>query len=144
VVAAAGAASLAAALAACAESGGGTTQQPEGGGAPAPSDPAAPEGGEAGGGAVLGKAAEIPEGGGVVFKDQKVVVTQPTAGEFKAFSATCTHAGCLVKDVTGGTINCACHGSKFAIADGSVKSGLATKPLPGAQITVDGDSLKLG
>jgi Rieske Fe-S protein len=143
VVAAAGAAGLAAALAACGESGEEKTQQPAGG-ADAPSDPAAPEGGGGGGGVVLGKTADIPEGGGVVFKEQKVVVTQPAAGQYKAFSATCTHAGCSVTDVAAGTINCACHGSKFAIADGSVKKGPATQALPGAKITVEGDSVKLG
>ncbi|MFC6936192.1 Rieske (2Fe-2S) protein [Actinomadura yumaensis] len=76
--------------------------------------------GGAGGGAALASASEIPVGGGKVFKDAKVVVTQPAKGEFKAFSATCTHRGCAVGSVSGGTINCPCHGSKFKISDGSV------------------------
>ena len=41
-------------------------------------------------------AAEIPVGGGKVFEALKVVVTQPTAGDFKAFSAVCTHQACTV------------------------------------------------
>ena len=62
-----------------------------------------------------------------MFADKDVVVTQPTAGEFKAFSATCTHQGCKVKSVADGVIVCPCHGSKFAIADGSVAAGPAKR-----------------
>jgi Rieske Fe-S protein len=94
-------------------------------------------------GSALAKTGDIPTGGGTVFADQKVVVTQPTAGEFKAFSAVCTHQGCIVKDVSGGTINCPCHGSKFKIADGSVANGPATQPLSAATIKVSGDSVTL-
>jgi Rieske Fe-S protein len=86
-------------------------------------------------------AATIPVGGGKVLTDQKVVVTQPTSGEFKAFSAVCTHQACVVSGVADGTINCACHGSKFDIATGAVKQGPATSPLPEKSVTVDGDGL---
>jgi Rieske Fe-S protein len=85
--------------------------------------------------------ATIPVGGGKVFADQKVVVTQPTEGEFKAFTAVCTHQGCTVADVSGGTINCGCHGSKFDIATGEVKNGPATKPLPTKTVSVTGDGI---
>jgi Rieske Fe-S protein len=94
-------------------------------------------------GAALAKTSEIPVGGGKIFKAASVVVTQPTAGAFKAFSAVCTHQGCLVTEVKDGTINCPCHGSKFAIADGSVDSGPAPKPLPPKTVTVQGDSIRL-
>jgi nitrite reductase/ring-hydroxylating ferredoxin subunit len=50
-------------------------------------------------GSVVGPKSDVPEGGGVVFRDQKVVVTQPEPGEFKAFTAVCTHQGCLVDSV---------------------------------------------
>ena len=53
-------------------------------------------------------------GGGKVFADDKVVVTQPEKGEFKAFSAVCTHAGCLVSGVKDSVITCDCHGSRFS------------------------------
>ena len=56
-----------------------------------------------------------------VFADQKVVVTQPTAGDFKCFTAVCTHQGCIVATVSDGTINCACHGSQYSIEDGDVE-----------------------
>ncbi|GHC86597.1 Rieske (2Fe-2S) protein [Streptomyces flavofungini] len=95
------------------------------------------------GGAVLAKTADIPVGGGKIFKDEEVVVTQPKKGEFKAFSNRCTHKGCAVTSVEGGTINCPCHGSKFDITDGSVQQDPAPKPLPAAKITVEGDSIKL-
>ncbi|MFF8387262.1 Rieske (2Fe-2S) protein [Streptomyces kanasensis] len=144
VVAAAGGAGLAAALTACAGSDDGGSAAPPAA-PPAGSGPAQDAGGGAAGGAgqVLARTSDIPEGGGRVFGDRGVVVTQPKAGEFRAFSAMCTHRGCAVGDVTDGVINCPCHGSRFDAADGSVKAGPATEPLPAARITVEGDSIKL-
>jgi len=83
----------------------------------------------------------IPVGGGVVLKADKIVVTQPTKGEFKAFSAVCTHAGCVVSKVADGTINWPCHGSKYSITDGSVVAGPAPKPLPAKAVNVDGTQI---
>ena len=97
----------------------------------------APAAGSAGsGGTLLGQTADIPLGGGTVFTDAKVVVTQPTKGVFKAFSAVCTHVGCLCNQVADGTIDCPCHGSKFKISDGAVVAGPAQTALPAAPITV--------
>ncbi|MGH3253335.1 MAG: Rieske (2Fe-2S) protein [Trebonia sp.] len=87
-------------------------------------------------GTVLGMAADVPVGGGMVYTAAKVVVTQPVKGEFKAFSAVCTHVGCVCNQVAAGTINCPCHGSKFKITDGSVVAGPAPAPLPAKAITV--------
>jgi Rieske Fe-S protein len=89
-----------------------------------------------GSGTLLGQTADIPVGGGMVFTDAKVVVTQPTKGVFKGFSAVCTHVGCLCNQVADGTIDCPCHGSKFAISTGAVVAGPAPSPLPAAPITV--------
>ncbi|MFJ2259034.1 Rieske (2Fe-2S) protein [Streptomyces sp. NPDC087844] len=100
-------------------------------------------GGGAPGGKELTKTADVPVGGGKIFKEEKVVVTQPEKGGFKAFSAVCTHQGCVVADVSDGTINCKCHSSRFRVADGSVAGGPAPKPLPAKQITVTGDSISL-
>ncbi|MCC3772585.1 Rieske (2Fe-2S) protein [Streptomyces sp. UNOC14_S4] len=154
VLAAAGAAGLAAALAACGSDDKkdytqGDTQgtAPQTPGAPAgssaPETSTAPSAAAPGGGAELARTADIPEGGGKVFRDRKVVVTQPAKGEFKAFSAVCTHQGCVVGEVSGGTINCPCHGSKFAVADGSVRNGPAQRPLSAQRITVQGGTTRL-
>jgi Rieske Fe-S protein len=91
----------------------------------------------------LAKTTDIPVGGGKIFKDQKIVVTQPKKDEFKAFSAICTHQGCTVNAVANGTIDCPCHHSKYRIADGSVAGGPAPKPLPAEQIEVRGNSIRL-
>src|SRR5271166_3097722 len=79
--------------------------------------------------------------GGTVLEAQDTVLTQPQAGQFKAFSATCTHQGCTVSDVSGGTINCPCHGSQYNIVDGSVVTGPASQPLPKKTVTLGGDTL---
>jgi len=91
----------------------------------------------------LASTSDIEVGGGAIFPDEKVVVTQPTEGEFKCFTAVCTHQGCLVSSVSDGTINCDCHGSKYAIDSGEVEEGPATFPLAEEPITVSGDSISL-
>lgn len=93
--------------------------------------------------AVLAKTADVPVGGGLIVGGAQVVITQPTAGTFKAFTSVCTHQQCQVANVEGGTINCTCHGSKFDINDGSVVSDPAPQPLAAKQITVSGDSIQL-
>jgi len=95
------------------------------------------------GGDALTSTSDIEVGGGAIFPDQEVVVTQPSAGEFKCFTAVCSHQGCLVSSVSDGTINCDCHGSQFSIEDGDVEQGPATFPLAEVPITVSGDSISL-
>jgi Rieske Fe-S protein len=80
--------------------------------------------------------ADIPVGGGMILKKQGVVLTQPTKGKIKAFSVTCTHAGCAVTKVNDGSIDCACHGSKFAIEDGAPTDGPAKTPLEKVSVKV--------
>jgi len=80
----------------------------------------------------------VPVGGGVILPDQDAVVTQPTKGQFKAFTATCTHMQCQVGTVSGGEIICPCHGSRFSITDGSPVSGPATQPLAAKKVAVRG------
>ncbi|UGT67935.1 Rieske (2Fe-2S) protein [Nocardia gipuzkoensis] len=79
--------------------------------------------------------AEIPVGGGQVFTRERLVVTQPTHGEIRAFSTVCPHQGCTVGRVADGIIECPCHGSKFDIADGSVLRGPAREPLEARSVT---------
>jgi len=95
------------------------------------------------GGNVLAKTTDIPVGGGKIIDAEKVVVTQPTKGTFKCFSAVCTHAGCTVSGVSNGVISCPCHGSRFSAVDGSVKGGPAPSPLAAKKVTVQGDSVLL-
>ena len=112
--------------------------------APASSDTAsAGAGSSAAAGGKSVKTTDVPVGGGTILSDAKVVVTQPTAGVFKAFTAVCTHQGCLVASVANGTINCPCHGSMYSVADGSVKGGPAPAPLAAVPVTVAGDTLTL-
>jgi Rieske Fe-S protein len=129
-------------LAAC--GGGSTATAPAPAAAPsAAAEPSADSDSSGSSSDALASTSDIPVGGGKIFADKDVVVTQPTAGDFKAFSATCTHQGCKVSKVVDGTINCPCHGSKFKIADGSVAGGPAKKPLPEKSVSVDGDSIVL-
>ena len=130
-------------LAACGSSADSTATGTTGSGQDA-ATPSAPGGAGSGGSGGAGDGiptAEIPVGGGKIFADQRIVVTQPKAGEFKAFSAICTHQGCPVTRVSGGTIDCPCHGSQFSIEDGSVEGGPAPRGLPEKKVTVTGSTL---
>ena len=86
-------------------------------------------------------AADIPVGGGKIFQGQKLVITQPTRGSFKAFSAVCPHQGCLVAAIEDGEIQCPCHASAFAVADGAVLNGPAATGLSTEQVVVSGTTV---
>ncbi|MGP4006676.1 Rieske (2Fe-2S) protein [Streptomyces sp. 4N124] len=144
VVAAVGAAGLAVALTACGsedDASGSSTEQ--GADASSPAGGADASSPAAEGGAALAKTSDIPEGSGKIFSNEKIVVSQPAAGDYKAYSTICTHQGCPMTDLKEDIISCACHGSTFSIADGSVQKGPATKPLEAKEITVSGDSITL-
>lgn len=106
-----------------------------------PSEPSADGTETPSGGAALASASDVPVGGCFVATAAKVVVTQPTDGDFKAFSAVCTHQGCLVESSSDGEIPCPCHGSRFSLEDGSPVAGPATAALAPVEISVDGDSI---
>jgi Rieske Fe-S protein len=105
------------------------------------------------GSAGLVATSDVPVGGGVFIKNGKIVanpgpqekltavVTQPTAGDFKAFTTTCTHQQCTVGEIKDGTILCPCHGSTYSIKDGSVTGGPAPKALTAISIKVDGANI---
>ncbi len=153
VLLAAGAVGVAGVLAACGggdDTTSGSGDEPATGGAaetpaespaqtPAETAEAPAEGGATGVIAV----ADVPVGGGVVIAAEKIVVTQPAAGDVKAFASTCTHQGCQVAEVADGEIKCPCHGSRYSIEDGSVVGGPAPEPLPAVGVAVEGDQVVL-
>jgi nitrite reductase/ring-hydroxylating ferredoxin subunit len=99
----------------------------------------APPASTGGNGSTTVSAAKVPVGSAAIVGE--VVVSQPTAGSFKAFSAVCPHQGCLVSRVEGKEITCVCHGSAFSAADGSVLSGPSPRGLIARTVTVNGDNL---
>jgi Rieske Fe-S protein len=123
---------MAAAVAACGGGSGGTS-----------GSGSSDSGGSSGDSSALGTTSEIPVGGGKIFTAEKVVVTQPTKGVFKGFSAICTHMGCTVDKVADGTIDCPCHGSKYSVTDAHVVHGPAPKPLPAKNIKVANGKITL-
>jgi Rieske Fe-S protein len=157
VLAGVGLVGLAGAVSACGSGGSGSSSAGTSAGAPpatgATSAPSSASGGgaSAGGastggaqGSALATTSEIPVGSGKIFTSEKVVVTQPNSGDFKAFSAVCTHMGCLVSTISNGTIDCPCHGSQYSISTGAVVRGPAPSPLPAQSINVSGSNIFLG
>jgi Rieske Fe-S protein len=92
----------------------------------------------------LGAASAVPAGGAKLYRDDKVVVSQPKPGAFKAFSAVCTHQGCVLDSVDGTTVSCPCHGSQFNAETGAVLQGPASKALPAVDIKEVGGKLTAG
>ncbi|MEU8775326.1 Rieske (2Fe-2S) protein [Streptomyces sp. NPDC048606] len=124
----AGAVGAGAALSAC------STETNSGGGTPAvPTEPVE-----------LGAASEVPVGGAKLFRERKVVVSCPAEGQYTAFSAQCTHAGCVLDKIVEGQGNCPCHGSRFDVATGKVLRGPATDPLPSVPVKAENGRLIAG
>ncbi|MFI1967604.1 FeS-binding protein [Streptomyces cinnamoneus] len=92
----------------------------------------------------LGAAGEVPVGGARLYREQRLIVAQPVEGQYKAFSAVCTHAGCVVDKIEDGKVNCPCHGSKFDAQTGKVLQGPAGAPLPSVPVKADGGKLVAG
>lgn len=128
-------------LSACGDDSSSTVSDPAAGAAPGDTSAGGGDAGPATGGS-LTSTSDVPVGGGVVITAERVVVTQPQAGDFKCFTAVCTHTGCLVNSVTA-TINCPCHGSVFDISTGEVLGGPAPAPLAEMTISVEGDRIVL-
>lgn len=83
-------------------------------------------------------------GGGLVMAEPAIVVTQPEQGVVKAFTAICTHEGCLVAEVVDNEIICPCHGARFSAVDGSVIQGPAQQPLGEQPVILEGDGIVIG
>ncbi|GAA1954856.1 Rieske (2Fe-2S) protein [Catenulispora subtropica] len=95
------------------------------------------------GGDALAPVSAVPVGGGKILADRQIVLTQPTAGDIKAFSAVCTHQGCTVASVDGQLITCPCHGSQYKITDGSVVTGPASRALAPHRVKVENGQILL-
>ncbi len=130
-----------------ASGGAGSPSRSPGGGVPSSGGGGGPNGSNepssGGGASVLATTHQVPVGGGLILPQQAIVITQPKAGKFEGFSAICTHAGCPLISVTGGTINCPCHGSQFSIKNGHVVTGPAIVPLPKKPVKVHGKDISL-
>jgi nitrite reductase/ring-hydroxylating ferredoxin subunit len=120
---------------------GGSPSEGTGSGTASPSASASSGSAGGGGGGMTVATSDVPVGGGAIFPDDKLVVTQPAKGEFKAFSAVCTHQGCVVSEVTDGQIVCKCHGSHFSISDGEPVGGPAEAPLGAKKVAVKGGEI---
>ena len=99
--------------------------------------------GSSSGGSNLATTSQVEVGSGYINTTAAVVVTQPTAGEYKAFTAVCTHMQCIVGSVSNNVIQCPCHGSQYSAKDGSVVRGPATQALAPKTIKVSGDDIVL-
>ena len=137
VIAAGGALGAAGVLAACGGgSGSNESTNPEPTASPTNSGPTSAEPTSTTPSGALAAVSAIPVGGGLVFDDPKIVVTQPSAGNFQAFTSICPHQGCPVSEVTNNEIVCPCHGSLFSAETGDVIRGPAVQGLAGAAVSV--------
>jgi cytochrome b6-f complex iron-sulfur subunit len=99
----------------------------------------------AGGKTLVGTTADIPAGAGVVVAmGSKPAIVVNTEQGVKAFSAICTHLGCVVSwnDMIG-AIQCPCHDGRFNPTTGAVVSGPPPAPLPAITVSVEGDEIYL-
>lgn len=129
-----GAAALAGAVGAGATLSACSTESNSGAGSPAvPKEPVE-----------LGPVADVPVGGSKLFRERKVVVSCPAEGQYKAFSAQCTHAGCVLDKIVEGEGNCPCHGSRFDVTTGKVLRGPASDPLPAVPVKAENGKLIAG
>ncbi|MFE2287249.1 Rieske (2Fe-2S) protein [Streptomyces sp. NPDC059443] len=92
----------------------------------------------------LGAATEVPVGGAKLFREKKLIVSCQEAGQYKAFSAQCTHAGCVLDKIVKGEGTCPCHGSRFDVTTGKVIQGPATDPLPEVPVKAENGKLVAG
>ncbi|GAA2629116.1 Rieske (2Fe-2S) protein [Streptomyces axinellae] len=92
----------------------------------------------------LGAAGAVPVGGAKLYHKEKLLVSQPKKGEFKAFSSVCTHQGSLLGEIQNGEAVCPLHGSRFHADTGKVAQGPATKPLPSVPVKESGGKLTAG
>jgi Rieske Fe-S protein len=107
---------------------------------------APPEQSEAAANAIVaGKVKDFPPNSGKVvrFGSRPAIVVHMPGGEFRAFSAVCTHLQCTVQYRTDlELIWCACHNGRFDLAGRNV-AGPPPRPLDPLEVTVRGDDVVL-
>jgi cytochrome b6-f complex iron-sulfur subunit len=91
----------------------------------------------------VGSLAEVQGSGGLVTSagNKPIVLTYNQRAGVKAFSAICTHLGCVVRWEDAGYIQCPCHDARFNPQTGAVISGPAPSPLPPYETDVDDDDI---
>jgi len=81
----------------------------------------------------------------VVVANKPVIVVNTPAGGLKAFSAICTHLGCIVYwHPEKSVIHSPCHDGLFNPVNGNVISGPPPRPLPAYELAVKGDKVYVG
>ena len=103
----------------------------------------------ASGSTTITSAAAVDAAGGIEFKDPSTgnaaYVVQTGAGQYAAFSAICTHAGCTVAFVKKTSqFQCPCHGGRYDAKTGKVLSGPPPAPLPSIAVKNVGGQIQLG
>lgn len=92
----------------------------------------------------VGTTADFPASQGKVVpvNDKPVIIVNTARGGVKAFSAICTHLGCIVEwDQNRQFILCPCHDGRFNPLNGAVISGPPPAPLPELALTIEGDAI---
>lgn len=92
----------------------------------------------------VGTTAEFPNSQGKVVpvNDKPVIVVRTEKEGIKAFSAICTHLGCIVEwDQNRQIILCPCHDGRFSPLNGAVISGPPPAPLAQLPVSVEGDAI---
>lgn len=85
-------------------------------------------------------AAEVPEEGALVFREERVAVMRE-GGRFRALGLSCPHLGCTVTVAPDGIV-CPCHGSAFDLS-GKVLKGPADRPLPALRVEERNGTLRV-
>ena len=92
---------------------------------------------------LAGKTGEIPINTGKIFKfgSKPGLLVRTQSGDFKAFSASCTHLDCIVSyDPNSKQIVCACHNGAYDLTGKNV-SGPPPRPLDEFIVKVTGDDI---
>jgi cytochrome b6-f complex iron-sulfur subunit len=100
-----------------------------------------------GGPTEVGKAEDFALNSGKVVSvnDKPVIVVNTKAGGLKAFSAICTHLGCIVLwEERKGTIHCPCHDGFFNPVTGAVVSGPPPTPLAQYEVVAKDGKVLIG